>query len=356
MEPDTQESAAREAWEALRHELLDLYIQAGRPSLRQISAATQGHLSHESVRRILQLANLPKWKQLSSLVEALQGEPADLWPHWTVVAADELRQGDPASVSEMKTANGPVEKATHAEADASSMPDYFDDDWTLYDFSFFGELSRNERRAIEEASRTVSFSDDSILSHQGQNVEVVAIVLHGHVKLSSQTPEGWTSVIDILGPGDIHGDVDLMTSGVASASAHALGHTSCAIVRERKFQSLLAKQPGIMSTLLRASAVRLRRAEQLRGIAQSPARQAVAQVIVMLAQRFSITEPSFVIDVPLSHGDLAGLAGKSLATCERALRTLRDDGIIQTGYRRLIVGDYANLVKVARGEGLGADE
>ncbi|OEJ61060.1 hypothetical protein BGM19_26660 [Streptomyces agglomeratus] len=111
--------------------------------------------------------------------------------------------------------------------------------------------------------------------------------------------------------------------------------------------SILEQRPSITAALLRWSAFRLRRADQFRRIAHATALQAVAQVILSLVERFG-QDDRLVVTVPVTRDDLAGLAGKSRASCERVLRMLREAEVVDTGYRRLRVLDYGRLLRYAQ--------
>jgi hypothetical protein len=55
------------------HELRDLHLRAGEPSVRAIARATHA-LSHDTVHRVLTGPTLPRWGPLELVVDALGGE------------------------------------------------------------------------------------------------------------------------------------------------------------------------------------------------------------------------------------------------------------------------------------------
>jgi DNA-binding IclR family transcriptional regulator len=54
------------------------------------------------------------------------------------------------------------------------------------------------------------------------------------------------------------------------------------------------------------------------------------------------------IEVALTQPELAALAGATEPTVQRVLSTLREQGVVQTGYRRLSVLDEVGLARLAR--------
>ena len=76
----------------------------------------------------------------------------------------------------------------------------------------------------------------------------------------------------------------------------------------------------------------------------------VAGRLVELADRFGEAVPDGVrISVPLSQDELAGWVGASREAVAKALRVLRDRGLVTTGRRTMTVLDLDGLRGRARG-------
>lgn len=55
------------------------------------------------------------------------------------------------------------------------------------------------------------------------------------------------------------------------------------------------------------------------------------------------TERGIVVDIQLSQAELATLCGAAEITLQKALRDLREAGVVGTGYRQVVVRDVAAL-------------
>ncbi|GAA3308369.1 hypothetical protein GCM10020219_009520 [Nonomuraea dietziae] len=75
----------------------------------------------------------------------------------------------------------------------------------------------------------------------------------------------------------------------------------------------------------------------------------MATRLVELAERYGEqTSTGLRVALPLSQDELAGWTGASREAVSKALRTLRDRGLIETGRRRVVVHDLDGLRRRAR--------
>lgn len=82
-----------------------------------------------------------------------------------------------------------------------------------------------------------------------------------------------------------------------------------------------------------------------------PTRVRVARILDELSRRYGYrTTSGITIGVRLSQPEIAALAGAADVTVQKALRELRGDRLIQTGYRRITVLDPHRLRITARCE------
>ena len=80
-----------------------------------------------------------------------------------------------------------------------------------------------------------------------------------------------------------------------------------------------------------------------------PPNARLAHALIDLAYRFGAGAPDGTpIPAHLSQEELASWIGTSRATVARMLNQLRRDGVIQTGYRSIVITDLGQLNKIAR--------
>ena len=121
------------------------------------------------------------------------------------------------------------------------------------------------------------------------------------------------------------------------------------MITQRDFLAVLRRDPLIAIEVNRVIAGKLRAANASRvEFAGYDASTRLARILRELADRYGErTGDKVVISWPLTQAELASLAGTSAPTTHKALRRLRDLGIIATGYRSLTVLDQERLDLIA---------
>jgi CRP-like cAMP-binding protein len=183
------------------------------------------------------------------------------------------------------------------------------------------------------------------LFHEGEPGDRVLLLLSGRVKLISITPDGHEVVLAIREPGDLIGEMSALDGADRGATAIALEPVQVRAMTTEAFTAFLDRTPGAALAVARLLAGRLRDADLKR--AEYLAKDTVGRVsarLVELSERFGKAAPDGVlIDVSITQEDLAGWTGSSREAVIRALRTLRELGLIATRRRAITVLDLAAL-------------
>ena len=79
-----------------------------------------------------------------------------------------------------------------------------------------------------------------------------------------------------------------------------------------------------------------------------PAKVRLARVLVELSVSYGAPRvDGVVIDVRLTQQELATLVGAAETTVHKVLRELRDEGLVETGYRATIIRNLPRLSRLA---------
>jgi CRP/FNR family transcriptional regulator, cyclic AMP receptor protein len=173
----------------------------------------------------------------------------------------------------------------------------------------------------------------------------VLIVLAGRVKLVTMTAEGREVVFAIREPGDLIGEMSALDGEDRTATAVALDAVEAAAMQMSAFNAFLERTPAAALALARLLCLRLRDADRKR--AEYLALDSTGRVsgrLVELAERFgNAHDDGVLIDVAITQEDIAGWTGASREAVIRALRTLRELGLITTSRRTVTVLDLDGL-------------
>jgi CRP/FNR family cyclic AMP-dependent transcriptional regulator len=202
--------------------------------------------------------------------------------------------------------------------------------------AFLGALSPRCRAELLALGVQQRLSDGAILIHEGGRDSHVVLLRRGLAKVTATTPEGRVALLAIRVPGDLVGEMSAVT---------ACGPVRVTVIYQPDFQSFLKSHPEAAVQLAAMVADRLRYANQRRvDHAASSVRVRVARVLAEIASAHGqATAAGMELGVPLSQPELAGLCGAAEISVQKALRELRDEGLLSTGYRRITVLDLPAL-------------
>lgn len=199
--------------------------------------------------------------------------------------------------------------------------------------------------------RTISRS--SWLIHEGDPPRAVHLVTDGLLKVVRSSMSGHTTVLALRGAGTLVGEQSLLDDQPASAGAVALMATTLVTVPAERFMDLLDEHPDLSRALLIQLSRRLREASTaLVEMAGADALSRVSSRLLDLAGDVVASHDQgddAVVDLllPISQQELADWSGLSREAVVKALRQLREDGVIVTGRRRVVINDIDSLERTA---------
>ena len=210
---------------------------------------------------------------------------------------------------------------------------------------FFDLLHADERVALEAAGHRRQWKRTAVIYRESSRSESVIVLRSGRVKVSSDTASGTEVVLAVRGPGALLGELSAIDGEPLSATVTALEPVTALAVPSPDFERYLLGHARVSMLLMRELTRRLRDADRKRiefGAYDTTGR--VAARLVELAERFGErTGEGLRISLPLSQDELAGWTGSSREAVTKALRTLREEGLIQTGRLHVVVRDLDAL-------------
>jgi CRP-like cAMP-binding protein len=219
----------------------------------------------------------------------------------------------------------------------------------MADSSFYGMLTAEERARLShtQAAARAYRPGYMLMMENGQSLQV-SVLLTGWAKATFITAGGEEVVLRIYGPGDLFGGEAALGNLPRSETVTALTSCNALLLPAPRFTDLLTRDPGIARAFNLAMLQRAQGADEQIKLRHAPVAVRMARVLLDLARRAGTETPDGItIPVDLSQEDLASWLGTSRSTVARMLHSLRDQGLIRTGYRSITVTDPEQLRKTA---------
>jgi type IV pilus assembly protein PilB len=137
----------------------------------------------------------------------------------------------------------------------------------LSELPLFAGLSPAEATELESRMRRKDFTPQQTIVREGGPGDAAFLVVSGLVAVRHKdTDSGVEFLLAELGPGQMFGEMALITGNPRTASVVAIEQTSCAVLERPDFERALLQHPGIALALARVMADRLEKANRNAGI------------------------------------------------------------------------------------------
>ncbi|MCF8011181.1 MAG: Crp/Fnr family transcriptional regulator [Clostridiales bacterium] len=201
---------------------------------------------------------------------------------------------------------------------------------------------------IREAGSTVHYPKGHVLFAAGDIADRVYLIESGWVKIYRLSLDGRrVTVGSIRSPGEMMGLAETMLSVERTCFAGTINDVSMVVLRKKQFEELLAKQPFLAIKISKILAARMREAE---GIIhemvcwQAPGRLALA--LMKISERCGkVTNNGIILDVQLTHEEIASMVGTSRQTVTSLLNTFKQEKSIAYEGRTIRITDPDKLTK-----------
>lgn len=222
--------------------------------------------------------------------------------------------------------------------------------------SFLDSLPPQDRTALLSLGTPREYAPGEVLLREGETSTFVLVILSGWSLALAGTENGARLILALRGAGEVVGDLAAMDRRPRSATVTALGPVRGVVISGQRFRGFLAARPHATALIMRQLASRLRSADaERRSLASGTVLQRLAARLLELLERTGRDVPEGVaLDPPLPQHELAAAVGATREAVAKALRLLREEGVVVTGSRRLVVTDMELLRLLARGGTQGA--
>lgn len=223
-------------------------------------------------------------------------------------------------------------------------------DDALMQAPLFSALDAEAATALRASMVEKRVPRGDVIFAEGEPGDRMYVILDGKVKLGQTSVDGRESLLAVLGPGEVFGELSLFDPGPRTATATAVTDVVVIGLGHDNLRPWLAGRPEVAESLLQALAQRLRRTnETLADLVFSDVPGRVAKLLLELADKFGQPGPEGVlVHHDLTQEELAQLVGASRETVNKALADFTQRGWIVVDQREVVLLDMERLARRAR--------
>ena len=220
--------------------------------------------------------------------------------------------------------------------------------WFLRQCPLFADLPERELELIESTSETLDLRRKSRIWEPGAPPTSIYVVRSGIVKVSKVSDEGRELTLHFLTRDHLLGELVLVTEAPHDTVAEAYEDTLLLRIGKDDFQRVMMRCPMLALRVLRLMGERRQRLEnRVENLLFRSAHARLASLFIELAQTFGVRDArGVIINLKLTHKEIASLIGATRETVSFAILDLRKDNLILTEGKRVILLDEPGIQKL----------
>ncbi|MFF2885495.1 Crp/Fnr family transcriptional regulator [Paenibacillus sp. NPDC057967] len=211
----------------------------------------------------------------------------------------------------------------------------------LSQFHLMRSLSENDLVEMDKLTIITTVPKRTFIQTPDTFVETLYFIKKGKVRLYRLSEEGKQFTLDILGAGNVFGEMDEISLGTRGLFIETVVESDICMMDKERFQIYLIQHPKFMMNMMKAISERLSNMSSLaQNLALGKLHDKIIHVLNELFGRFGVWNKGCEygkIDMPLSHAEIAQLVGASREAVSVALKELADSGMLQVGFRSIAI-------------------
>jgi CRP-like cAMP-binding protein len=178
----------------------------------------------------------------------------------------------------------------------------------------FGALPPELLAQLRDRTTLERLRRGDVIFDKGDAASALYIVFSGRVAIAAKSSDGRESVISVLGPGALFGEMSLFDGGRRSAQARALTTANLISIAFDDVKQVLSHRPDVLWAVVRILARRLRETDEALADAM------FLDVTGRTAKRLlALADGDDYFRMPLTQEELAGMVGASRERVNKAI-------------------------------------
>jgi CRP/FNR family transcriptional regulator, cyclic AMP receptor protein len=201
-------------------------------------------------------------------------------------------------------------------------------------------ISTIPERALDDLVRfsTVAhFEPHQGIVRKGDPGDCLYGIFSGRVRIYSTSPEGSEILLNVMGPGELWGEIALLDGSTRTASAAAMEHVDLLRIHRHHFLPYVKANPDLLLGMLSLLCQRLRWTSSIiedTAFLSLPAR--LAKRLLVLAEQYR-SPGEHSITVPLSQYELGNMVKAGREAINQQLGLWRAAGIVDTARGVIVI-------------------
>jgi len=221
--------------------------------------------------------------------------------------------------------------------------------WDFKSSSILSGLPLNDLELLMRHRSDQIYKKGEVIFKEGSFPQGIFYIIYGMVKKFKVNDTGREQLFYVANEGELIGYHAIFTEDRYPDSAAALEDSKIAFIPKEDFLNSLQNSPVLNRRLLKNLSQEFEvLLNGLSLIAQKSVKERLAIQLIVLREKYKVDfQPGMPVTINMSREDLANLVGTATENAIRILTEFKDQGILETRGRKIIIHDVNELIRIA---------
>lgn len=206
----------------------------------------------------------------------------------------------------------------------------------LSQFNLMSSLSEADLIEMDSMTSITTLVRNTLIQTPDTFAEGFYFVKKGKVRLYTLSEEGKQFTLDILKEGNVFGEMNGISLGTRSVYIETMEECDICLMNRQRFEQFLIEHPEFMMNLMKVISERIKGMSELtQKLALGNLHDKIMHNLTRIADQMGWVEEGdyYWINLPLTHQEIAWMAGATRESVSVALQDLARVGRIRTGFK-----------------------
>jgi CRP-like cAMP-binding protein len=223
------------------------------------------------------------------------------------------------------------------------------DKWNFETESIFAGLPEPDLELLMAHRSEQVYKKGEIIFRERAYPSGIFYIMNGKVKKYKVDAEGREQIIYVANTGELLGYHAILSQDYYPDSAAVLEESTITFIPGQDFLNAISQSAELNRRLLKTLSHEFAvLANSLTMFAQKPVRERLAVQLIVLREKYKINfEEGMPVEINMGRDDLASLVGTAREHVVRILSEFKEEGIVKTRGRKIIVLDVKKMIQIA---------
>jgi CRP-like cAMP-binding protein len=223
------------------------------------------------------------------------------------------------------------------------------DKWDFETQSILSDLPAADLELLTIHKTEQVYKKGEVIFREGSYTTGIFYISSGKVKKYKVDKDGKEQIIYVANTGELIGYHAILADERYPDSAATLEQCTIDFIPKEDFLLTLQQSPELNTRLLKTLSHEFAvLANSLTLFAQKSVRERLALQLIVLREKYKTNfQPGMPVEINMSREDLSSMVGTARENVVRSLTELKEEGIIETKGRKIIVLDVNKLIVIA---------